>query len=314
VRAEADARAAYGWPADVVLSPGPRGARGQIWRADTAGGAFALKELFRDPPPQELLAAELEFSAAAAAAGVRLPLSHPDVNGRHLHETPDGTWLRLYDWIDLTPVDLTARATPADLGTLLARLHRCAPPAPPDGEPWYDTVPDHWPAPPARWAARLAARLPALPELCADVRPADPPGLIVCHRDLHPENILADPSGTLVVVDWDNLGPATPERELARLLFDWYCDGEPDLDAMRSLYAAYVRSGGPGRLTDPADFTMLLACRLNFLHAQLVASLDPATDPRHHAWIARELDEGLRLLPTRPQLTAVLTRLRRAGH
>ena len=30
----------------------------------------------------------------------------------------------------------------------------------------------------------------------------------MCHRDLHPDNVFADPDGDLVVVDWDNLGPA----------------------------------------------------------------------------------------------------------
>jgi hypothetical protein len=36
-----------------------------------------------------------------------------------------------------------------------------------------------------------------------------------------------------VVVDWDNLEPAAPGREVARARFDWFCDGPTaDLDAM----------------------------------------------------------------------------------
>jgi hypothetical protein len=328
------ARAAYGWEGDVVLSAGPRGALGQIWRVNDT---FALKELFGDPPSPAVLDAELRFSALASAASVRLPRSHPDRDGRHLHRTPAGTWLRLYDWIDLHAVDLAAPSTPDDLGTLLARLHRCAPSATPsaalvadlvadpsaalvadpsaalaadpDGGHWYDQVPaaECWPV----YSPRLAQRLAELPDLCPAVSPADPADLIVCHRDLHPENVLAAPDGTLVVVDWDNLGPATPQRELARLLFDWYCDGPAlDLDAMRALYAAYIREGGPGRITGPADFTMLLACRLNFLLAQLRIALDPDAEPRHHAWATREIDEGLRILPAPRQLTDVLAALR----
>ncbi|MEV4516927.1 phosphotransferase [Dactylosporangium sp. NPDC049525] len=312
----AQVRAAYGFrfPADIVLTAGPRGALGQIWRVNDT---FALKELFGTPPPQPVLDAELQFSALASAAGVRLPLSHPDHDGQYLHQTLDGTWLRLYDWIDLHPVDLSAPSTPADLGALLARLHRCAPPATPDGEPWYDQVPtaDSWPDAPPQFSGRLAERLAELPDLCADIAPADPADLIVCHRDLHPENILADPHGSLVVVDWDNLGPAAPQRELARVLFDWYCPGPTiDLDAMRALYAAYIREGGPGRITDPADFTMLLACRLNFLLAQLRITLNPDADPRHHTWATREIDESLHILPTRPHLTAVLTTLHPSSH
>jgi Ser/Thr protein kinase RdoA (MazF antagonist) len=255
---------------------------------------------------------------------VRLPASHPDREGRYLLAAPGGTWLRRYDWVDLRPVELTAQATPRELGALLARLHRCAPAAavepgggPPD--PWYDHVPatHEWAKAStsgAAWAARLADRLTTLPELCAAVAPADPAGLIVCHRDLHPENVLADPAGALVVVDWDNLGPAAPGRELARALFDWFCDGSSaccdgssaDLGAVRGMYQAYVREGGPGRVTEPADFSMLLACRLNFLLVQAGVAIDPRAEGRHRAWAEREIDEALRILPTPRQLADVL--------
>ena len=253
----------------------------------------------------------------------------PIAKGRHLLAAPGGTWLRLYDWVDLRPVELTAQETPRALGTLLARLHRCAPAAavepgggPPD--PWYDHVPaaHEWaevlrcPAPQASpevsassaaWAARLADRLTTLPELCAAVTPADPAGMIVCHRDLHPENVLADPAGALVVVDWDNIGPAAASRELAGALFDWFGDGPTaDLDAVRGMYQAYLREGGPGRITEPADFSMLLAGRLNFLLVQARVAIDPRAERRHREWAEREIDEALRILPTPRQLADVL--------
>ena len=114
---------------DVVASAGPRGALGQIWRLDVGSARYALKEIFAEPPSEALVAAELAFARRAAAAGVRLPASHPDRDGRYLLAAPGGTWLRLYDWVDLRPVDLTAPATPQQLGALLARLHRCAPAA-----------------------------------------------------------------------------------------------------------------------------------------------------------------------------------------
>lgn len=312
----AHVREAFGWGEDVVATAGPRGALGQIWRLDAGPARYALKEIFAEPPSEALIEAELAFARRAAKVGVRLPASHPDRAGRHLLTAPGGTWLRLYDWVDLRPVDLRAHATPRELGTLLARLHRCAPATavepgggPPD--PWYHRVPalHEWAeaaASGAVWAARLADRLTSLPELCAPVGPPDPDGLIVCHRDLHPENILADPTGALVVVDWDNLGPAAPGRELARALFDWFCDGPTaDLDAMRGMYEAYVRAGGPGRLTEPADFSMLLASRLNFLLVQLGIAIDPRAEPRHREWAEREIDEALRILPTPRQLADV---------
>jgi Ser/Thr protein kinase RdoA (MazF antagonist) len=313
-------REAFGWGEHVVLSAGPRGALGQIWRADIGTACYAVKEMFAEPPSEALIEAELAFARRAAAAGVRLPASHPDRRGRHLLAAPGGRWLRLYDWVDLRPVDLTAQATPGELGMLFARLHRCAPAAavePPD--PWYNDVPavHVWAdaaASGAVWAARLADRVATLPELCAAVAPADPDGLIVCHRDLHPENVLTDPAGELVVVDWDNFGPAAPGRELAQALFDWFCDGpDADLAAMGRMYEAYLREGGPGRITAPADFSMLLACRLNFLLVQTRVAMDPLAEPRHREWAEREIDEALRILPTPGQLAAVL-KLTSAGH
>lgn len=318
-------REAFGWEEDVAASRGPRGALGQIWRLEVGPARYALKEIFAEPPSAALIEAELAFARRAAEAGVRLPASHPDREGRHLLTPPGGTWLRLYDWLDLRPVELTARATPRELGALFARLHRCAPAAtveagggPPD--PWYDRVPTApewaeasaaWAASGTVWAARLTDRLTTLSELGTAVTPADPAGLIVCHRDLHPENVLADTTGALVVVDWDNLGPAEPGRELAQALFDWFCDNSiADLDAMRGMYEAYVREGGPGRITEPADFSMLLAARLNFLRVQARVALDPRAERRHREWAEREIDEGLRILPTPRQLTDVLELVR----
>jgi Ser/Thr protein kinase RdoA (MazF antagonist) len=310
-------REAFGWAEDVVVSAGPRGALGQIWRLDVGPARYALKELFAEPPSEALIEAELVFARRAAEAGVRLPASHPDREGRHLLAAPGGTWLRLYDWIDLRPVELRAQATPRELGALLARLHQCAPAAvvepgggPPN--PWYDQVPaaHDWTEASesgAVWAAQLADRLTTLPELCGAVAPADPAGLIVCHRDLHPENVLADPAGALVVLDWDNLGPATPGRELAQALFDWFCDrSTADLNAVGGMYDAYVREGGPGRITEPADFSMLLASRLNFLLVQARVAIDPGAERRHREWAEREIDEALRILPTPRQLAEVL--------
>ena len=313
-------RQAYGWDAEVAISAGPRGALGQIWRLEAGPVSYALKEIFYEPPSDALIAAELAFAPRAASAGVRLPASHPDRDGRYLLTAPDGTWLRLYDWVDLRPVDVTAQATPGELGALLAALHRCAPATavepgggPPD--PWHERLPAfdelaRVAESDVAWAARLADRLPALAELGAAVAPSDPAAMILCHRDLHPENVLADPSGALVVVDWDNLGPCDPSRELARALFDWFCE-DPlfNLDAMQAMHEAYLRAGGPGRLTEPADFSMLIATRLNYLLVQARVALDPEAEPRHRDWAEREIEESLRILPTSHQLTRTLNRL-----
>jgi hypothetical protein len=127
-----------------------------------------------------------------------------------------------------------------------------------------------------------------LPELCAAVTPVDPAGLILCHRDLHPENVQADDSG-LVIIDWDNFGAAMPGRELAQMLFDWYPD---DLDAMGRLYRAYVAEAARPH-HGPADFTMLIAARLNFLSLITWTALDRRSGERERAWAEREIEEML---------------------
>ena len=107
-------------------------------------------------------------------------------------------------------------------------------------------------------------------------------------------------------MDWDDVGPADPARELARMLFDWWCDPAVDAEAMLAMYPAYIRAGGPARITDLADFTMLVATRVNFLATQLRMFLDERTGGEHRAWAETEIDEALRILPTPGQLAEVL--------
>lgn len=315
-------RDAFGWQ-DVQPTLGPRGALGRVWRVTADGEQFAVKELFFDPPPAAVIEAELILARRAAEAGVRSPRSTPDRDGRHLVPGPDGRWLRVYEWVDLQPVNLAAPQTPGRLGELVARLHQCAPAATlePGGDPparWYDQVPSGSAFAPAlasgaAWVPRLAARLSALPALAVIVTPADPSRLRLCHRDLHPGNVLADQAGAPVVVDWDQIGPADPARELAAMLFDWWCDPSVDSGAMRAMYDGYRQAGGPARITRLSDFSMLVASRLNFLRKQLTIAADTSQSLEHRQWAEAEIDEALRILPTPEQLSEVLSLTRASG-
>ena len=312
-------REAFDLDGDLSITPGARGALGQVWRLTVGHRVYALKQVFAGAPPtQAEVEAEVALAGRAATAGVRAPASHPDHSGRYLVPLPGGGWLRLYDWVDLRPADLPAQAEA--LGVLLARLHACGRPA--EREPggaapdrWYEVPPDpdRWrqlvaavTEAGAPWSARLAAAEGNLPALYAVVSTADPAGMRLCHRDLHPGNVLADETGDLVVVDWGDLGPAEPARELARTLVTCFHDGVPDLGSMRRAYRSYVAAGGPARLRSAADFTMLIATQLNFLERQVRVALDPDAPPRERSWADLEIDEALRTLPTPDLLAAVL--------
>ena len=309
---------------EVVVTPGSRGALGQVWRVEVGQQAYALKEVFAGSPPAEAeVAAEIAFAERAVAAGVRVPTSYPDRDGRYLVPHTGGGWLRLYEWVDLRRADVAVAADA--LGALVARLHLCAQGSHRelDGsapDEWYERPPDldgWWPLVTAAtelgqvWATRLGAVLDGLPALHAVLSPAEPAAMIRCHRDLHPENVLADRAGDLWVVDWDDLGPAVPARELARTLMACFHDDSTDFASLLRAYRAYVDAGGPARLRTPSDFTMLIATQLNFLQRQVKVALDPAALARDRDWAALEIDESLRTMPTPELLGGVLETLNR---
>ena len=91
-----------------------------------------------------------------------------------------------------------------------------------------------------------------------------------------------------MVLDWDDVGPAGPERELARLLVEWHVhDGLLDRAAAERSLAAYQAAGGTC-LRGEQSFGMLIATRLNFLRAQANVALDRRAAPENAAYAAAE--------------------------
>ena len=132
---------------------------------------------------------------------------------------------------------------------------------------WYEVPPDRdgWRRASGRsheagtsWASRVAAAVDGLPAVEAILsRPNRP--RCGCATAISTRKLLIDEVGELVVVDWEDLGPAEPARELACTLVACFHDGDPDLASMRRAYRSYVEAGGPARLRATAEFTMLIA-------------------------------------------------------
>lgn len=315
-------RAAFGLAVDgpATITLAARGAVGQIWRLAWGEQRYALKELLHREFDEAELAREAAGTAHFAAAGILLPVSVPATDGRFVVPVPrelGGGAVRLNRWVAGAPVrtsaDTTELAEP--LGELLGRLHRYAPPAVGAVDPWYESTPDaaSWDALTSTaladgtdWAPTLVARRGLIDELTGLVTATPTDRLLTCHRDLHPDNALVSPSGELIALDWDDIGPADPDRELAITVVRWHVwSGVADLDAIRRSLLAYRAAGGTGWLRDDASFGMSLSCDLNFLCSQARRALDPATAPEHREFAAKEVREMLAHL-TPPALLARL--------
>jgi thiamine kinase-like enzyme len=111
-----------------------------------------------------------------------------------------------------------------------------------------------------------------------------------------------DRDGRICVIDWDSCGPAEATQELAMPLVDLFAD---DPDGARAMVAAYRRAGGPGRLTDPSDFTMVLAQFGHFALAagqQWLRATEGVDRDRAEAWFREGWDQPF----GRPQLDRLL--------
>jgi Ser/Thr protein kinase RdoA (MazF antagonist) len=193
-----------------------RGELGRIWRLDTERGSWAVKELL--VPAEESAAREdAAFQMAARKAGVRLPRPVTTAEGRVLL---DGRW-RVYEWVDLAPGEVV---TSAELGVVTAGLHRVEHPASGPVVPWFcEPVGragwEELAAAGGEWAPALERALPDLVALDALViPPGSGPLVTTCHRDVNVENIRRAAGGGVVVLDWENCGPARPVWELAGIL------------------------------------------------------------------------------------------------
>jgi Ser/Thr protein kinase RdoA (MazF antagonist) len=277
----------YGVRAAGPLTVAARGELGRIWHLPTSADGLAVKDLFFPPSEQEA-ARDVAFQLRALDAGLVLPRPVPRPDGQVLGRLRSGVTVRAYEWVELRP--LGPRPV-AEVGRLLARLHRLAPTSQSPPEPWFtDPVGgDAWGSladaagrAGAPFADGLAALTPELVTLEKELLPASHHhDLRHCHRDLDDSNLAWDRDGRLVLLDWENSGPASPTQELATLAADYG-------DAAEELVRAY---DGPGAVGSAADFAMAVAVQghlVEFYVGRWLRTAD-AEDRQRSEWRMRQI-------------------------
>jgi aminoglycoside phosphotransferase (APT) family kinase protein len=280
-----------------LIGPIARGELGWAWQLTTVTGIWAVKVPIR-PKPEHEAREEADVQDAARTAGISAPEVKRTVEGRVLAEL-DGTQVRVSRWVDVLERD--PLLDPADVGDLIASIHRARLPDLRPQDPWYrDPVgAERWDglvrslrsarAPFAEDLAAYRDELVALQELL------EPPSSVqTCHRDLWADNVRGTVEGPLCVLDWEDFGLADPSQELCLVLFEF---GAGDPGRARAIYEAYVAAGGPGRVDRLGTFAMLIA-QLSHIGeagcAQWLAA-GPSTPEREHAatWVGEFLSEPL---------------------
>ncbi|TMR93447.1 phosphotransferase enzyme family protein [Nonomuraea basaltis] len=277
-----------------------RGELGRIWRLDTDGGSWAVKELLA-PAEESGARADTAFQLAAGDAGVRLPRPVTTAAGDVLL---DGRW-RLYEWVDLVPGEVV---TGAELGAVTAELHRVGHPASGPVIPWFSEPVGRggWEALPAAggaWAPALERALPGLIALDALVVPPDPGSVTTCHCDVNVENVRRAADGGVIVLDWENCGPARPAWELAKILADL------SLDDAAAAYRAYRAAGGVATVSEPADFSMAIVEQGHLLEFYARRALSPEESDENRARARRRMSTMLGRPLTPARIDALLTAL-----
>lgn len=309
---------------DPTLRPVARGAVGRIWKLSAGSTHHAVKELFWQPPDERAVRLERELRGAAGARGVASALDIRAPDGRYVASIR-GIPIRMYSWVVGRRVRRDESGRADWLGRALGVLHGLQLGA--EGvsaDPWYDRVAgaDRWTelaetAHRARadWADALHAAQADLADLGALVRPVDPALLVRCHRDLTPSNVLVDPTdGRYVLLDWDNVGPAQPDRELAAALHAWHvAGGVIDRPGVRRSIAAYHRAGGRPRILTAESVGQLLAARLNYLEAQAELALSADQPPEQRGFAEAAVRGVLADLPAPWLLDRLLDIGRDAG-
>ncbi|MFE9441080.1 phosphotransferase enzyme family protein [Streptomyces sp. NPDC006602] len=298
-----------------TMTPVTRGALGQIWKlsgklsGNGTGSSWAVKELLFGCDEGQV-GREAALRNDAEQLGISSPRLMPTRDGAHVSRlTPSlgGSYVKLYDWVDGTAADPSEPELLRWCGRTLAMLHRAGADAD-AGAPsaWYEQCPQEadweklhketqragmpWADALGRFIATSAR------ELARYVTPSAPDDLVTSHLDMQPQNVLVGPGGP-VLLDWDNAGVISAERELARAVYVWAGGNDFHADSARRLVRAYRDAGGPGVLKSLDSFSMLFATALNFVHVQAECAVDPAVTAEQREFASGRVVASLRTLP-----------------
>ena len=97
----------------------------------------------------------------------------------------------------------------------------------------------------------------------------------ICHLDVCPENVFRC-DGRLIVIDWENAGPAATVQDLGSSLWD-FCRG--DIARTRAFVNDYQRSGGPIEHFDAAVFDTARVVQANLIDFHARRTIEPAIAP-----------------------------------
>ncbi|MFC4498329.1 MULTISPECIES: phosphotransferase enzyme family protein [Streptomyces] len=304
-----------------VMTPVTRGALGQIWKLSGSDSAWAVKELIfsRDEP---VVDQEAALRDTAEGLGVSAPRLMPNRTGAHVSRLPaalGGSYLKLYDWVDGTPADPSDPELLDWCGRTLALLHRAGEGASEPPVAWYEECYPRadWTELHERvrraglpWAEELGRCIAVpLPELTRSVTPSDPRDLVVSHRDVQPQNVLLGPAGP-VLLDWDNAGPVSAERELAYVVYVWSGGNSFRAESARRLVRGYLAAGGRAALHDLGAFSLLFVTALNYVYVQADCAADPNATPEQREFASGQVVATLRALPDPAAVSRLLEALK----
>ena len=267
-----------------------RGELGRVSRLVTTDGSWAVKEIERFVPTVGEADANVELQESMLDAGIHLPRPRRTVDGHGLFEN-----VRVYEWLDMTPVAVGDRRVEDLVAEALARMHAHAPPTDLTPDPWYCEAPSRkdWDglieqAAGAWWAPVVAGLVLDL----ADVpRPVHSPAK-VCHLDVCPENVFLR-NGRLIVIDWENAGPAATVQDLGSTLWD-FCQGHVARTA--AFVDQYRSHDGPADRLDASVFDTARVVHANLVDFHARRALDPAGPLEVH----ERANRALRKLLARP--------------